>query len=664
MPSLFFSNVHLIRSEIERLEELGSRVYLISKHKDDIPEDLKKYIFAKEDLKSISKNIKYLNNLEIEQIKFLPAGFISSVGKTAIFTDRELFGSIFLNKVKTINKSSARLKQLLAQFEGEIKIGDYIAHEDYGIGLYSGLTREEYDSVLTDYLLVKFAGDDEIYVPLIQIEKITKYLGNSDSPPKLTKLSKGGWKKLKEKVKKTTVLLAKHLIEHMAKRELSKAVPIDQNDSQEYKFFVESFPYNETRDQINVINEVINDMKSTRPMNRLVVGDVGFGKTEVIMRAVFKVIEQRGQVAVLSPTTILTSQHLATFRERFELKSDGDNPYDIPMSIEAVSRFNTVKENREVIDRANNGDVSVLIGTHRLLTSDVKFKDLQLVVIDEEQKFGVKQKEKIKQINYGVHMLSVSATPIPRTLSLALSSIQDISVITTPPKGRRSIDTEMIYTDWNKVADAISKEHSRGGQAYFLHNRVETIAAIKEKLSNLLPGIKFEFAHGKMSASQLDRIMTDFYLNKFDVLISTTIIENGLDLPNVNTMIIHDAHRLGLSQLYQLRGRVGRGDRQAYCYLMCPRFKTKTMSVDETKTDLKIKSVERSKLYLERLQSLVENSDLGAGFQIASKDLEIRGAGSILGEKQHGHITEIGYALYIEMLAGEIEMLKEKLNLP
>ncbi len=652
-PALYFSNLNLFTQEVEKLKNNNFQVIINTKHEDDLAPNLKSLLLKNSTVEQKKSFSLLFGNLELENLRNIPAGFISNQHKLAFFTDRELFGSIYLNKVKTQQYSSNRLKKLLAQFEGEIKIGDNVVHEDYGISTYNGLKHEIVGGIHSDYLLLKFAEDDELYVPLTQIEKITRYLNNSDTPPKLSRLSRGRWQAVKERIKKSTLILAKELVTHYAKRELSKSQPIPVEDSKIYLDFVEEFKHNETKDQITSIKEIIADLQRDKPMNRLLVGDVGYGKTELIMRAAFKIVEDGGQVAVLSPTTVLTQQHLNVFRERFK---------NVPITIKAVSRFNTDIENRKIIDHLGDGSVDVIIGTHRLLSSDIKFKNLRLLVVDEEQKFGVKQKEKIKQLNYGVHVLSVSATPIPRTLSLALSSVQDISIITTPPKGRIPIDTEIIYEDWNKAVNAIQFEITRGGQVYFLHNRVETIQSIRLKLQNFLPNIKFVLAHGQMSSAELDRIMSDFYAGKYEVLISTSIIESGLDLPNVNTIIMHNAHKFGLSQLYQLRGRVGRSDRQAYCYLMCPKPR-KSKLANEFREDataakrLKEKD-QKSQLYLERLKALVENNELGSSFNIASKDLEIRGAGSILGEKQHGHIAEIGYALYIEMLAQEVERLR------
>jgi transcription-repair coupling factor (superfamily II helicase) len=660
-PQLFWSNIKLLENEVKRLTELDYTVLLKTNHSENLPLNLRSFTFPSKDLdlslfNNESKFKDVLLGNELAEMP-LPAGFVSSKLKYAMITDREIFGSIYLTRYSEKNTKSSlkttRIKSLLRQLEGSIEIGDFVVHEDYGVAKYAGLRQEEVDSVMNDYLLLEYDKGDELYVPLSQVVKITKYIGNEGIEPQLTRLGRASWENLKSKIKTATRLIAKDLIEHYAKRELSNAVAVKSEDSKDYLEFVNEFPYVETEDQIRTINEVISDLENTKPMNRLVVGDVGFGKTEVILRAAFKVVENGGQVAILAPTTLLTSQHFSVFKSRFK---------NYPAEVKLLSRFNTDKENKEIIRSLNEGKVDIIIGTHRLLSTDVSFKNLQLLVVDEEQRFGVKQKEKIKKLNYGVHVLYVSATPIPRTLGMTLSSIQDISIITTAPQNRKPIKTELLKHDWVKVVTAIQKEIQRNGQIFFLHNEIRSIAAIKRKLEELLPGIKIVVAHGQMKANELDLIMTEFYEKKFDILLSTTIIENGLDLPNVNTIIINNAERFGLSQLYQLRGRVGRGNVQAYCYLLYKGRDTKPsendLQVDVT-ADLKTKKSKRPKKYIERLETLVDNQDLGSGFRIASKDLEIRGSGSFLGEKQHGHIAGVGYALYVEMLSEEMEKLKE-----
>jgi len=634
-PQLFYSRVDLLNQEIARLSRNDYTIYIKTDNEDALSLNLKQYL----KLPLVSKILKDINSIELQ------AGFLSESDKIAVFTDRELFGTIFLTRPERLKNSTSNVKRLLQQFEGNIEMDDYVVHEDYGVGIYSGLTQEEIDGEMMEYLLLKYDKEDQLFVPINQIEKITKYIGNEGSKPRITRLGGVSWENVKNKIKKSTSLLAKELLEHFAKRELSKAIPVEAHDSKDFQQFINEFKFIETEDQLRSANEIIADLEKEIPMDRLLVGDVGFGKTEVFMRAAFKIVEKGGQVAVLSPTTVLTSQHYDVFIDRFK---------SFPFKIEAVSRFNSADQNRKIIEQLNEGKVDIIIGTHRLLSNDVKFKNLQLVIVDEEQRFGVKQKSKIQELNYSSHLLAVSATPIPRTLSMALSTIQDISIITQPPKGRKSINTEMIKNDWNKVSKAIEFEINRGGQIFFLHNKIQNMKFIEDKLKQLIPGLRIVSAHGQMNADILDKVMDEFYHQKFDCLISTTIIENGLDMPNVNTIIINNAHHFGLSQLYQLRGRVGRSDVQGYCYLL---YEGKN-NLEMEDMDVKVKN----KKYLERLNSLVENQELGSGFRIASKDLEIRGAGNLLGDQQSGHISAIGYALYVELLAQEVEKIRETLS--
>ena len=647
-PHLLYSNKKAIISEIERLKENN---YFIVINSTEIDEDfLELKEFCIENIPE--EKLNSFKSFTQTSLKTLPAGFISDELKFAFLTDRELFGSLYLSKVKTFGKRLSNIDKLLRQFEGSILVGEHVVHEDYGVALYKGTKSEIIDGNNQDYLLLGFFGGDELYVPLSQIEKVTRFIGGENSIPELTKLGKGIWKSQTLKAKKQAFISAKELVNSIAKRELSKAMPINLENSDDYINFIKQFPFELTKDQITSIDEVLFDLSKDKPMNRLLIGDVGFGKTEVIMRATFKMLEKNSQVIILTPTTILATQHFITFTERFYNKV-----YNKKFKIALISRFNTPQENKELIDKANEGEIDILIGTHRVFSSDIKLPFLGLVVIDEEQKFGVKQKEKLKQLHHGSHVLNVSATPIPRTLSMALSSIQDISIITTPPINRKPVFTEIIYGSYEKASNEIQKEISKGGQVYFIHNEVKTIDSIVKKLSSMVPNVSFIEVHGQMNSKELNRRMEKFRNKEFDVLVSTSIIENGLDLTNVNTIIIHNAHKFGLSQLYQMRGRVGRSSQQGYCYLMCPN----KINID-TKVEELIVKKNKQKLYLERLNSLVENQDLGAGFRIASKDLEIRGGGDILGAKQHGHISKVGYAYYIELLAKEIERIQSNLN--
>lgn len=636
-PQLFWSRFDLLQKELERLTELGYSTYIQTRHVDELPPELVEV--AGHDLP---------DEIPLD----LPAGFVSSKDKIALFTDREIFGTVFLAKRKGAESNAAKL---LGQFEGEISVGDYIVHEDYGIAIYAGLTQEVIDGELQEYLSLQYAEHDELLIPIAQVHKLTKYIGQEGIAPRLNRLGKAEWEAMKVRTRKAVTILAKDLLSHYAKRTIAKAVRINQTHELEtpaYLEFVEKFPFTETNDQLKATNEIMADLQKDLPMNRLLVGDVGFGKTEVIMRAAFKMVEAGHQVAVLCPTTVLCAQHFGVFTDRFA---------GTDMKIAYLSRFNSASENEKIIDKVNAGEVDIVIGTHALLRSDLKFQSLGLLVVDEEQRFGVGQKEKIKKINYGVHHLAVSATPIPRTLGMALSTIQDISLITQAPKGRRPIKTTVEKLDWAKVERSVKLEIERGGQVYFVHNRVEDIESIAVKLRNLLPGVRIIVAHGQQKPDELDKQITDFYLHKADILLCTTIIENGIDMPNVNTIVIHQAERFGLAQLYQLRGRVGRSDKQAYCYLFhTGKVPGEGETAEEISQDIRGGKVKKLPIkdYVKRLEAMAQATELGAGFSIASRDLEIRGAGNLLGAEQHGHISQVGYALYMQMLAQEVEMLK------
>lgn len=635
-PQLFFSRHDLLSHELARLESLNYEIGIFTRQSAALPSELEKYI-----INNSTEAFAY----QVELLRKLPAGFESSTKKQLLLTDREIFGTIHLAPAEETD--SSKTIRLLRQLEEDIKIGDYIVHEDYGVGIYKGLVQEKNGNQLDDYLALEYAKSDQLFVPIAQITKLTRYITDSTLPPKLTRIGKAEWESVKQKVKKSVGIMARELIAHYAKRQVATAPQIADIDSVEYEKFASEFSYELTADQHRSINEILFDITQSKPMNRLLIGDVGFGKTEVFLRTAFKMAEQGKQVAILCPTTVLSAQHFALCKKRFA---------GTDFRIASLSRFNTSKENRAIVDKLNAGEIDIVIGTHRLLSNDVKFKDLGLLVVDEEQKFGVKQKEKIKKLNYGVHLLSVTATPIPRTLSMALSTIQDISIISTPPQNRLSVHTELIKNDWNVIAAAISKEIKRGGQVYFIHNVVQTIQSITQRLQTMLPGISFVFAHGQMPVSQLDKIVTDFFVGKYQVLVATTIIENGIDMPNVNTMIVNQAHKFGLSQLYQLRGRVGRSQKQAFCYLFYEGSNLGSELPPEViAEDKKVKP----KAYLERLQAIMNATDLGSGFKLASRDLEIRGAGNLLGDEQSGHINTVGYSLYMQMLAREIGRLEE-----
>ena len=618
-PPLFYSRIDLLKKEVQRLEEQGYEIFIQSAHKDQLDKDLKKHLFDGTDE--------------------LSAGFVDKKMKRIFYTDRELFGTIFITREKQKKISSIQAKKLLNQIEGEVEIGDHIVHEDHGVGVYSGISREKDQ----EYLLIKYAKEDELLVPLDQIHRLTKYIGVSNKAPEVSTLDQLKWRQITEKAKKVINILARDLVNHYAKIQVSKAESVEVSETDKYQQFVAGFGFEETVDQKRTISEVFQDLSKDKPMNRLIVGDVGFGKTEVAMRAAFKTVEEGMQVAVLAPTTVLTAQHQKVFQERFK---------NFGINIAMMSRFSGKNKNSKIVEQLKKGEIDIVVGTHRLFSNDVAFKNLGLLIIDEEQKFGVAQKEKLKKLKLGAHVLSMTATPIPRTLSMALSQIQDISIISTPPEGRKSVKTRVQELDWNDIQKAVKREVDRGGQIYFVHNRVQTIYSIEDKLKSLLPGIKFAVGHGQMREDELEKTINDFYEKKYDCLICTTIIENGIDMPNVNTIIINKSQNFGLGQLYQLRGRVGRSKVQAYAYMFYDGEKVR----QEDKKDAE--KQEKEKKYIKRLEAIMESQDLGSGFKIASRDLEIRGAGNLLGREQHGQISKIGLALYMQMLAEEIERLR------
>ncbi len=518
-------------------------------------------------------------------------------------------------------RADARLGRALATF-ADLRVGDHVVHEDHGVGKLLGFETKEVAGVTRDYLFLAFRGDDRLYVPHEQLGKLSRYIGADAKAPALSKLGGKAWQNLKSRARESVRELAGELLALYAQRQRAEGESFDL--SNEWLERLEaSFPYRETDDQARAIEAVKEDLEAPRPMDRLVCGDVGFGKTEVAVRAAFAVAVNSRQVLVLCPTTILAEQHWNTFRERFR---------DFPLNVEMVSRFRKPAETRKVIADFAAGKVDVLVGTHRILSRDVIPSALGLVILDEEQRFGVAQKELIRSLRLEVDVLALSATPIPRTLHMSLAGLRDISIIATPPEGRRPIRTNVGEYDEILIKTALEREHARGGQSFYLHNRVDTIDEMGEKLRQLCPGLRFLVAHGQMREAELEERMHAFLAGDADVLVSTTIIESGIDIPQANTLIVERADTLGLSQLYQIRGRVGRSDRTAHAYLFYP---------------------EASELTAEaraRLATLADHTELGAGFQIAMRDLEIRGAGDLLGAEQSGHVAAMGFELYVEML--------------
>ncbi|MBT4937252.1 transcription-repair coupling factor [Candidatus Peregrinibacteria bacterium] len=567
-----------------------------------------------------------LKIIEIPDVDYVPASFQNPDKKLAFITDKEIFSLKKAQKNQSITKMNI-------DFITSLNIGDYIVHFDHGIGVYMGITQRTIEKITREYLEIHFADNDMLFIPVDQADKVSKYISDEEKDIRLSKLGGGEWKKSMKKARKETEKMAKELLKLYAKRAEAKRESFHSHVDREEEF-AKTFPYEETPGQIAAIMDIKKDMEGPRPMDRLICGDVGFGKTEVAIRAAFKAVESGKQVALISPVTILAEQHYFSFKKRMQ-------PFGI--RVEMLSRFRSAQEQSVIIEKLKKGDVDIVVGTHRLLQTDIEFLNLGLLVIDEEQRFGVKQKEALKNIRTQVDVLTLTATPIPRTLNLSLNDLRDITTITTPPPGRLPIITEVRRYSDQLIKDAIEKELERDGQVYFLHNRVETIEGIADKLRTLIPNAKFIVAHGQMSSKKLEESILAFKAKEYDVLISSTIIENGIDLSNANTMIINNAERFGLSQLYQLRGRIGRSSRQAYAYLL---YHSQKLNLDAKK----------------RLRALIEASELGSGFQIAMRDLEIRGAGEILGSSQHGSMRTVGVQHFLKLLKKTIEDMKKGKN--
>lgn len=554
-------------------------------------------------------------------------GFEMPLQKLAVITEKEVFTRKAGKKRHKGRKLSnaERLKNY-----NELKVGDYVVHVDHGIGRYAGTETLEVNGTHKDYLQIIYKGNDKLYVPVEHIDQVQKYVSSEGKEPKIYSLGGGEWKKVKSRAKSSIQNIADDLIKLYAKREASRGFAFPK-DGAAQKAFEAAFPYQETADQLQAIEEIKKDMESEKPMDRLLCGDVGYGKTEVALRAAFKAIEGGKQVAFLVPTTILAQQHYETARERFE---------DFPVSLGVMSRFRSRKEQTETIKGLKNGTTDMVIGTHRLLSKDVRFKDLGLLIVDEEQRFGVTHKEKIKRLKANIDVLTLTATPIPRTLHMSMLGVRDLSIIETPPENRFPVQTYVTEYNETLIREAIEREMARGGQIYFLYNRVETIQRMTEIISQLVPDANVTYAHGQMKESELEASMIDFLDGTDDVLVSTTIIETGVDIPNVNTLIVYDADKMGLAQLYQLRGRVGRSNRVAYAYFTYQRDKVMNEAAEK------------------RLQAIKEFTELGSGFKIAMRDLSIRGAGNLLGAEQHGFIDSVGYDLYSQMLKEAVEERK------
>ena len=596
----------LIAKDLKRFHSEGFKLVVQTNRKTELVGHLEQASFP-------IKQIEIIKNPKLSE------GFIAPSSKYAFFTDQEFFGND--------RRAKTNRRRVEDVFLGDLNPGDFVVHLDHGIGKFNGMRLQRLDTHTKEYFVLEYAEGDKLYVPVEMADKITRYIGSPH--PKLHKLSGSSWAAVTKKIRADASHIAQELLQLYAQRELARApmlMPVPEAEEQ----LSHSFPYELTPDQERTLQETLADLEREVPMDRLVCGDVGFGKTEVAIRAAFRAVMNHKQVAVLSPTTILTQQHFDTFKNRLA---------KFPVKIAALSRFESPAEQQEVVDGVAAGTVDIVIGTHRLLSSDIKFKNLGLIIIDEEQRFGVKHKEKLKDLRREAHVLTLTATPIPRTLNFALSGLRDISVIETAPEGRRPIETNVLpYTDAT-VVDSIERELARQGQVYYVFNDVEAIELVRDHLNKIIPKATVGIAHGQMDERSLLEVMEKFDNQKIDILLASTIIENGLDLPNVNTLIVDQATKFGLAQLYQLRGRIGRGDRQAYAYFL---YHSEKIVGKPSK----------------RLQALLEAKELGSGFRLAMRDLEIRGTGNILGKKQHGHVTAIGLNLYARLLAQAVEELR------
>ncbi|MGS5517261.1 transcription-repair coupling factor [Clostridioides difficile] len=624
----FNGKVDLLIEELNRLKYNGYKIILATN-------TLERATKLSKDLldKGLETTVSKDRDLEIKssQIIIVPAhinsGFQYKSIKFAVVTDNEMIG-VYKRASKASNKKAKKGKKIESFLD--LSVGDYVVHENSGVGRYTGIEQITVNAIKKDYMKIVYQGGDNLYVPIDQMDKVQKYIGAEVEKVKLNKLGTNEWTKAKAKVKKEIEDMTKDLIELYAKREKIQGYKFSKDTPWQAEF--ESlFPYQETEDQLKAIEETKKDMESSKVMDRLVCGDVGYGKTEVAIRSIFKACMDQKQVAVLVPTTILAQQHYNTFKERFE---------NYPLRVEVLSRFKTPKQQKQIIEDAKKGLVDILIGTHRIISKDINLPNLGLVVIDEEQRFGVKHKEALKKIKSTVDVLTLSATPIPRTLHMSLSGIRDMSVIEEPPQERHPVITYVTESKESVIQDEIERELSRGGQVFFVYNRVEHIEEMASMIQKLVPDARVAVAHGRMTSKSLENIILGFLNKDYDVLVCTTIIETGMDISNANTMIIYDADKMGLAQLYQLRGRVGRSSRQGYAYLLYEKDKT------------------LSEIAEKRLKAVREFTEFGSGFKIAMRDLEIRGAGNILGSQQHGHMAVIGYDLYVKMLNDAIKKVK------
>ena len=611
----FERQIPLLMDEIKQWQKLGNQVVVIINNQQR-REGIEKALYGD------GISYRYCESWDFEPTTvhimqgLLTDGFELPHSRLVVVVEGNIYGQ---QKRKLRNKPK---KGQEINYFTDLSIGDYVVHNMHGIGKYIGLKTIETEGIHRDYIEIAYAGTDRLFLPASNLDQLQKYIGNEGDVPRIHKMGGSDWRKAVTKAQKSIDDLADKLVELYAKREITEGFAFLPDQPWQVEF-EDAFPYEETEDQLQATREIKESMERPTPMDRLLAGDVGFGKTEVAMRAIFKAVISGKQVAVLVPTTVLAQQHYQTFLNRF-------NPFGV--KVDVLNRFRSTAEKREILKGVENGSIDVLIGTHSLLNKKVKFKDLGFLVVDEEQRFGVAQKEKWKEWANNIDVLTLSATPIPRTLHMSLVGVREMSVINTPPEDRLPVQTYVVEYDMNLIADAIKRELARGGQVYFVYNRVASIKHMGELLEAALPELRYAIAHGQMTGRQIEEIMTDFYEGQYDVLLSTSIIETGLDIPNANTIIIYDADRLGLSQLYQMRGRVGRSRRRAYAYFMYRPDKMLSEAAEK------------------RLKAIEEFTELGAGFKLAMRDLEIRGAGNLLGSQQHGNIASVGFGMYVTML--------------
>ncbi|MFD2727909.1 transcription-repair coupling factor [Enterococcus camelliae] len=623
----FFGQMGLLKAEVDRWEKQAQTVVFIVQSEEQMKKLEQE--FRDHDIYAVQtrSNRLFLGRSQIIQGS-LQAGFEMPHDQVVVITEREIFQKVAKRRARRQTVSNAeRLKSY-----NELKVGDYVVHENHGIGKYIGMETLEVDGIHQDYLTILYQNDDKLFIPVTQLNMIQKYVASESKTPRINKLGGSEWTKTKRKVSSKIEDIADDLIQLYAKREAERGYAFGPDDGYQ-KEFEDAFPYSETEDQLRSTAEIKKDMEKEKPMDRLLVGDVGFGKTEVALRAAFKSIKESKQVAILVPTTILAQQHYETMVDRFQ---------GFPVNVGILSRFRTKSQQQETIEQLRHGQIDIVVGTHRLLSQDVSFSDLGLLVIDEEQRFGVKHKERLKQLRSQVDVLTLTATPIPRTLHMSMLGVRDLSVIETPPENRYPIQTYVMESNPGAIREAILREMARGGQVFYLYNRVDTIERKVDELQALVPDARIAYAHGQMTEIQLENTLFDFIEGEYDLLVTTTIIETGVDIPNVNTLFVENADYMGLSTLYQLRGRVGRSNRVAYAYFMYEPQKILT-EVSE-----------------KRLQAIKDFTELGSGFKIAMRDLSIRGAGNLLGAQQHGFIDSVGFDMYAQMLQEAVERKQGK----